>query len=317
MVGSEQIRAPYSELTWQTFSLAFALHVFVFLAIWGIGWMIPKEEEKKEEEIVPIDLTIVPPWARKTDDPNPDPKPPPPKVKQQRRPKPEAPKEKVKSDIPTQTGEAVEQVKDEPEKKPDPPKKKPDPPKKPEKIDLRKGKQIHKTPPKPPKPVPKLKDTAKLNKVPVQPLPPPPPGVKIPDSVRDFGKGTASEDPLKNVDPKKMLEQGYRWGSKNQLATSEEQRCVSLIAAAIRREWEKESFNWHSGLKPIKLKLQLGAGGKVQAFSVLSSSGDADVDRTARNALTRLKGQVIYGLSTDFLTKYPVLDTLMEPAASR
>ncbi len=317
MVGSEQIRAPYSELTWQTFGLAFALHVFVFLAIWGIGWMIPKEEEKKEEEIVPIDLTIVPPWARKTDDPNPDPKPPPPKVKQQKRPKPEAPKEKVKSDIPTQTGEAVEQVKDEPEKKPEPPKKKPE--KKPEmkRGDLKSKAKLQKTPPKPQKPEPKLKDTAKLNKVPVQPLPPPPPGVKIPDSVRDFGKGTAAENPLSNIDFNKKLTEGYRIGTHNQIASSEGQRCVSLIAKAIRTEWNKESFTWHAGLRPIEVKFHLGAGGVVRGFSIKSGSGDGSVDRTAQNALNRLKGKSIPGLSAQFVQQYPVLDLVMEPEASK
>ena len=99
MVESEQIRPPDSGLTWQTFGIAFALHVVVFLSIWGAGWIFSREEEKKDEEIVPIDLTIVPPWAKKTDDPNPDPKPPPPKVEQQKKPKPPPPKEKVKNEV--------------------------------------------------------------------------------------------------------------------------------------------------------------------------------------------------------------------------
>lgn len=131
--------------------------------------------------------------------------------------------------------------------------------------------------------------------------------------LRDFGKGTASEEPLKNIDMKKMLEQGYRYGARNQLAASEEQLCLSLIKRAINREWDKESFNYHEGLRNIQVKLQLGIDGKVRGFMVLSGSGDADVDRTAHNALTRLRGTKINGLTEQFLKKYPELNTVMEP----
>ncbi len=142
-----------------------------------------------------------------------------------------------------------------------------------------------------------------------------PPLRKAPDP--KYGKGTASEDPLKNVDPKKMLEQGYRYGTRNQLATSEEQLCVSLIAMAIRREWDKESFKWYSGLRPIEVNLQLGPGGKVSGFSILSGSGDADVDRTAISALNRLKSQKIPGLTAQFIEQFPQLTIVMEPTQGR
>ena len=36
----------------------------------------------------------------------------------------------------------------------------------------------------------------------------------IPDSVKKFGKGTAADKPLANIDMKKMLEQGYRYGAR-------------------------------------------------------------------------------------------------------
>ena len=313
----EQTCAPASMVTWQSLAIAFALHALLFLLFWGFAFFTPREEEKKEPEIIPIDLTIVPPWAKKTDDLKPDPRPPPPKQKAVKPPKTAKP-EKVKEEVPLMTGLAVEQVKVEPEKEPE---KKPEikPEKKPEKKpemkrgDLKNKAKLQKTPPKPQKPEPKLKDTAKLNKVPAPPAPPPPPDIKIPDSVRDFGKGTASEDPLKNIDMKKMLEQGYRYGARNQLATSEEQLCLSLIKRAINREWDKESFNYHEGLRNIQVKLQLGIDGKVRGFMVLSGSGDADVDRTAHNALTRLRGTKINGLTEQFLTKYPELNTVMEP----
>ena len=291
MIGFEQTGAPESGLSWRTFGIAFAVHVALFLFFWGMGII----NFRKPDVIIPIDMTIVPPWAQQTDDPNPDPNPPPPQVKEVK-PLPKAPEpknEEVKPKV-----DAVEKVVEK---------------KKVERGELKNKAKLQKTPPKPQKPEPKLKDTAKLNKVPAPPAPPPPPDIKIPDSVRDFGKGTASEDPLKNIDMKKMLEQGYRYGARNQLATSEEQLCLSLIKRAINREWDKESFNYHEGLRNIQVKLQLGIDGKVRGFMVLSGSGDADVDRTAHNALTRLRGTKINGLTEQFLTKYPELNTVMEP----
>ncbi len=312
-------------VTWQSLAIAFALHALLFLLFWGVAAFTPREEEKKEPDVIPIDLTIVPPWAKKTDDLKPDPKPPPPKQKASPQPKPATPN-KVKENTPTMTGLAVEQVKVEPEKEPE---KKPEqkPEKKPEKKqekkpemkrgDLKNKAKLQKTPPKPQKEVPNLKNAAKLRNVPAPPAPPLPPEVKIPDSVRDFGKGTAAEDSFKTIDLEKMLNQGYRYGARNQLAANEEQRCASLIKDAIYREWDKESFNYHEGLRNIQVKLQLGAGGKVRGFTVLSGSGDADVDRTAQNALTRLRGTKIYGLTEQFVKKYPELNTVMEPKMGR
>ena len=254
----------------------------------------------KPETIIPIDMTIVPPWAQQTDDPEPDPNPPPPEVKQEVKPPPKAPepeKVEVKPKV-----EAVEKVVEK---------------KKPEKVDLKKNAKLIKKPPKPPPPQKSLKDTAKV----ITPKPVPverPPDLKIPDNVKKFGKGTAADKPLSNIDMKKLLEQGYRYGARNQLATSEAQRCVSLIQAAIRREWNKESFKWYSGLRPIQVDFQLGPGGVVRGFAIRSGSGDADVDRTAQSALRRLKANGrIDGLSKDFLEQFPELTIVMEPTQGR
>ena len=108
-----------------------------------------------------------------------------------------------------------------------------------------------------------------------------------------------------------MNEDGYRIGARKQLAEIEEQRCVSLIAQAIKREWNKESFKWYPGLKPLQVSLKLGPGGSVRGFSILAGSGDRDVDRTAQSALSRLKS--IPGLSATFLEHFPEIALLMEP----
>ena len=296
IIGSEQIGAPESGLTWRTFGIAFGLHVALFAFFWIMGVI----NFHKPETIIPIDMTIVPPWAQQTDDPEPDPNPPPPEVKQEVKPPPKAPepeKVEVKPKV-----EAVEKVVEK---------------KKPEKVDLKKNAKLIKKPPKPPPPQKSLKDTAKV----ITPKPEPverPPDLKIPDNVKKFGKGTAADKPLSNIDMKKLLEQGYRYGARNQLATSEAQRCVSLIQAAIRREWNKESFKWYSGLRPIQVDFQLGPGGVVRGFAIRSGSGDADVDRTAQSALRRLKANGrIDGLSKDFLEQFPELTIVMEPTQGR
>ena len=295
MIGCEQTGAPDCGLSWRTFGIAFAVHVALFLFFWGMGII----NFRKPDVIIPIDMTIVPPWAQQTDDPEPDPNPPPPEVKQEVKPPPKAPepeKVEVKPNV-----EAVEKVVEK---------------KKPEKVDLKKNAKLVKKPPKPQPPPKSLKDTAKLN--PAKPLERPP-DLKIPDTVKTFGKGTAHDKPLKDIDMKKMLDQGYRYGAKNQIATSEAQRCASLIKEAIYREWNKESFNWHSGLRPIRVDFQLGAGGIVRGFAIQSGggSGDAEVDRTAVSALNRLKGQKIYGLTAQFLEQFPELAIVMEPTQGR
>lgn len=125
------------------------------------------------------------------------------------------------------------------------------------------------------------------------------------------GKGTASEKPLSAADIQKFLNQGYKFGSKNQIAANEVQRCVSVIGEAIKKEWNKESFNWYPGLKPIQVTLRFGSGGTITKWNIVSSSGDNDVDRTARNALTRLRR--ISGLSMEFLSKYSEITVEMKP----
>ena len=269
------------------------MHVALFLFFWGMGII----NFRKPDVIIPIDMTIVPPWAQQTDDPEPDPNPPPPEVKQETPPPkaPEPEKVEVKPNV-----EAVEKVVEK---------------KKPEKVDLKKNAKLVKKPPKPQPPPKSLKDTAKLN--PAKPLERPP-DLKIPDTVKTFGKGTAHDKPLKDIDMKKMLDQGYRYGAKNQIATSEEQRCVSLIKAAILREWQKESSKWYSGLRPILVDFHLGPGGAVRKFALVRGSGDADVDRAAQSALRRLQTNGgIPGLSAQFLEQFPQLPIEMELTQGR
>ena len=176
---------------------------------------------------------------------------------------------------------AVEQVKEKPKPK--------------EKINLREKAKLIKTPPKKPEKL-DLRDKAK--KVDAPPM-------------KKTGKATAADKPLSAEEFMRKMNEGYRIGARNQLATSEEQRCISLIAQAIRREWNKESFKWYPGLKPLQVSLKLGPGGSVRGFTILAGSGDRDVDRTAQSALNRLKS--IPGLSATFLEHFSEIALLMEP----
>lgn len=122
---------------------------------------------------------------------------------------------------------------------------------------------------------------------------------------------TALEKPKSAAEIAKLLAAGAKFGAKNQLPANETQRCVSMLAAAIRREWDRESFQWYPGLVPVKVTLKLGTGGRVLGWNIERGSGDAEVDRTVRNALARLKS--VPGLSSDFISNYSTLTIEMEP----
>lgn len=257
-----------SPITSKTILWSLGVHVVLVLFFWGIM----KIAFRTPEAIIPIDMTIVPPWAEQTDDPEPDPNPPP-QEEEIEKPQPE---------------KEIEKPPPEPEKNDVIIKEKPKP--KPKPIDKSKAKLVK---PKPPK---DFKKNAKL--------------IKNPPRLRP-GKGTAKDKPMSPEEFQKYLNQGYKIGARNQLAGSEMQRCVSVIGAAIRREWHKESFAWHPGLRPIQVTLVLGSNGSIIRWSIVSGSGEADVDRTARNALSRLKR--VAGLSHEFLSKFPEITVKMEP----
>ena len=271
----ERQKAKDGVLTARTLGYAFAMHFAAFLFFWGVA----KIMFRAPDVIIPIDMTIVPPWAEQTDDPDPDPNPPPKPEEAKPEPKPIKPPEPEKIEQPKV--QAVEQVKEKPKPK--------------EKPDFRKNAKLIKTPPKKPEKL-DLRDKAK--KVDAPPM-------------KKTGKATAHDKPLSPEEFMRKMNEGYRIGARNQLAGSEEQRCVSLIAQAIKREWNKESFKWYPGLKPLQVSLKLGPGGSVRGFSILAGSGDRDVDRTAQSALNRLKS--IPGLSATFLEHFPEIALLMEP----
>lgn len=260
--------------------LAIAMHLMLI----GMFWVIGCINIRHEEVVIPIDMTVVPPWAVQTDDPEPDPNPPPKVETPKPRPKPEPVVEKT----PEPKVEAVEKIVEKP-------KPKPDKPKPPEKIDLRKEAKFVKTPVEQPKPVDLRAQATKVE---------PPPMVKT------TGKGTAADKPMSREEFDRLMNQGYRIGPRNQLATGEEQRCISLIVAAIRRECDKDNFKWHDGLKPVQLNLSFGSGGRITGCRLTGSCGDGSIDSLVVRAVNRLGS--VGGLSATFLEKYPVVPAVIE-----
>ena len=167
-------------LNLHTIIVAVGLHLAAFVLFWIAAKIIYREPEV----VIPIDMTIVPPWAEQDpDDPEPDPNPPPeeekkpepPKPEPKPEPEPEPPKEEPKEKV-----EAVEQIKEKPKPKKKVFKKseiKHPKKEKPKKKEFKRGKVI-----KPPKIKPPMK------------LPP--------------GKGTSRDKPLSQAEIMKALAGG-------------------------------------------------------------------------------------------------------------
>ena len=182
----------------RAFGLALALH----LAVFALFWVIAKLAIRPPDVVIPMDLTIVPPWAEQTDDPDPDPNPPPPEAKAE--PKPPQPEPEPPKIEETKPVEAVEKVVEKPK-----PKKK----EKPKPLDLRKKAKLVKAAPAP---VADLREKARK--------------IEPPPNVRTYGKGTAADKPLSPEEFRRLMNQGYRVGARNQIANDEATRCVSLVA---------------------------------------------------------------------------------------
>ena len=107
----------------------------------------------------------------------------------------------------------------------------------------------------------------------------------------------------------KALAAGAKFGASNQLASSEEQRCVSLISRRFYECWT--DFSWSENLRPVLLAVRFGAGGKIVGYRIVQSSGDASVDQSVLAAAKRANH--VSGLSADFLKKYPEVTISMTP----
>ena len=268
--------------------LALGLHVAVFVFFFLYAWV--HGLFNKKEKIIPIDLTVIvnenldgvenepPPLKNPT-----PPEPPKPKPK----PEPEAPKKLeppkpleqivtnvvVKKEAPKKKDKPKEKPKKEKPKKPEPPKK--------TKAELRKER------------IERMRKSAKVvknKKVEIE--------VK---NARESGNGRTQKQNMSKAEIEKLLNQGYKPGTSNQLATSEEQRCLSLIQMAINDMWDR--------LQPkvgnegqVLLSVQFNSAGGMTNVRLSKGCGDKLSDEAALSVARRITA--IPGLSQEFISKY-------------
>ena len=260
--GEEKLPAVVSR---RTLTVALLLHLSVFVIFWL--YAACHDLFHKDEEIIPIDLTVVvnENLDGKPDEPSPLKKPEPPKPKPKPQPKkikePEKPKEleKIVTNIITKVDKKVE--KKEPEK--------PKMTKEQRMADMRKRAKIVKGP------------TVKYE-------------VK---TAKESGNGRTEKQPK---DWEKYFNQGYTPGAINQLAASDEQLAQKLIRDYIYAKWDRPP--WTDTLRPILVQVWFGNGGKILRYELKSGSGDAKADRTALSAISR--ATVIPRLPPAFIDKY-------------
>ena len=273
--GDEKLPAVISG---RTLAVALVIHLAFFVGFWVFAAFHGLFDKK--EEIIPIDLTVVvnqnlegkenePPPLRKPEPPKPKPKPKPqPKVK-----KPDPPKELEK--IVTNIVAKVDKKEAKPEKKAE--KKTPEKPTK-TKEQLRKERME------------KMRASARQVKA------------KVTIEVKNApsGDGRTARKTLSDAEIMKLLNQGYKPGTSEQLATSDAQLGYSLIKMAVEGKWDVPP--WTDTLRPMTLRIWFGGGGRVVRYKLEKSSGDAKADQSILSAASRVGS--IPGLPPAFIDAF-------------
>ncbi len=250
--------------------ISLGLHLALFALLWFAGQFA----FRNKEIVIPIDLTVVveenldgkenepPPLEKPKPEPPPPPKPP--------EPKPEPPPEPKE----TPKVEAVEQVK---EVKKEEIKKPP----KPEKTEAEKKKEREEARKK------RLEDMRKR----AQDAPTPKP-------VRD---GRTEKKTLTDEQIRKLLQQGYKPGTSEQIAPNEESMCLGFLKQAIDTKW-RELLPKIGRVGVVYIEIRFDRSGRIATSSLAQTSGDATTDAAAMKVVRSLG--VIRGLTSSFLFKY-------------
>ena len=277
-VGYDTAQRP-KVLSKRNLAIALVLHVSTFVLFWL--YAACHDLFDKEEEIIPIDLTVVvnqnldgkenePPPLKKVEPEPPKPKPQPkpkPKVKE-----PEKPKEleKIVTNVVAKVNKKAE------EKRPE--KKKPEPPKKTAK-ELREERMR------------KMRESATQvdKKVTIE--------VR---SAKASGDGRTARKPLSDAEVMRRLNEGYKPGTSEQIATSELQLGYSLIKQTFEEKWDKPP--WTDTLKPMTIRVWFGGGGRIVKYNLERSSGDRKADQSILSAASRVGA--IPALPAAFVDKF-------------
>ena len=277
-VGYDTAQRP-KVLSKRNLAIALVLHVSTFVLFWL--YAACHDLFDKEEEIIPIDLTVVvnqnldgkenePPPLKKVEPEPPKPKPQPkpkPKVK-----KPEKPKEleKIVTNVVAKVDKKAE------EKRPE--KKKPEPPKKTAK-ELREERMR------------KMRESATQvdEKVTIE--------VR---TAKASGDGRTARKTLSDAEVMRRLNEGYKPGTSEQIATSELQLGYSLIKQTFEEKWDKPP--WTDTLKPMTIRVWFGGGGRIVKYHLERSSGDRKADQSILSAASRVGA--IPALPAAFVDKF-------------
>ena len=277
-VGYDTAQRP-KVLSKRNLAIALVLHVSTFVLFWL--YAACHDLFDKEEEIIPIDLTVVvnqnldgkenePPPLKKVEPEPPKPKPQPkpkPKVKE-----PEKPKEleKIVTNVMAKVNKKAE------EKRPE--KKKPEPPKKTAK-ELREERMR------------KMRESAKQvnEKVTIE--------VR---SAKASGDGRTARKTLSDAEVMRRLNEDYKPGTSEQIATSELQLGYSLIKQTFEEKWDKPP--WTDTLKPMTIRVWFGGGGRIVKYNLERSSGDRKADQSILSAASRVGS--IPALPAAFVDKF-------------
>ena len=277
-VGYDTAQRP-KVLSKRNLAIALVLHVSTFVLFWL--YAACHDLFDKEEEIIPIDLTVVvnqnldgkenePPPLKKVEPEPPKPKPQPkpkPKVKE-----PEKPKEleKIVTNVVAKVNKKAE------EKRPE--KKKPEPPKKTAK-ELREERMR------------KMRESAKQvdKKVTIE--------VR---TAKASGDGRTARKTLSDAEVMRRLNEGYKPGTSEQIATSELQLGYSLIKQTFEEKWDKPP--WTDTLKPMTIRVWFGGGGRIVKYHLERSSGDRKADQSILSAASRVGA--IPALPAAFVDKF-------------
>ena len=277
-VGYDTAQRP-KVLSKRNLAIALVLHVSTFVLFWL--YAACHDLFDKEEEIIPIDLTVVvnqnldgkenePPPLKKVEPEPPKPKPQPkpkPKVKE-----PEKPKEleKIVTNVVAKVDTKAE------EKRPE--KKKPEPPKKTAK-ELREERMR------------KMRESAKqVDKK----------GTIEVRTAKASGDGRTARKTLSDAEVMRRLNEGYKPGTSEQIATSELQLGYSLIKQTFEEKWDKPP--WTDTLKPMTIRVWFGGGGRIVKYNLERSSGDRKADQSILSAASRVGA--IPALPAAFVDKF-------------
>ena len=115
----------------------------------------------------------------------------------------------------------------------------------------------------------------------------------------DANNGKTGKKTLSDAEIQRLLNQGYKPGRTEQLATSEYQRCISLIRAAFYEKWNRPP--WTDTLREMHLSIQLGSGGRILSYKLIQSSGDSRADATVLHAASLVRS--VSGLSPEFISQ--------------